>query len=226
MLSPTVRSLVFRACDGAPFAFVAGQYVDLYVPGASGLVYKRPYSIASAPTHEVPGRFEIAVTRVEGGPTSEALHLIPVGARVEADPPRGGFRLVPAAPEETRLLVAAGTGLAPLRAMLEVDLAKVEGPRVALLFGCRTEEHVLWREDLEAWGRARGRFSFEVTLSRLPADWPGRVGYVQRHAAAMAHDLGAVQAYVCGLSKMVDEVGRELAGVGVAEEKVHRETYD
>src|SRR2546429_4911772 len=83
MLSPSVRSLVFRCTDGEALAFHAGQYVDLFVPTAR-FVEKRPYSIASPPRpHERPGAFEIAVTRVEGGAASTAIHSMEIGTRVE-----------------------------------------------------------------------------------------------------------------------------------------------
>src|SRR5579872_6670514 len=76
LLSPSVRSLVLRTLDGGPIDYEAGQYIDVIVPTARGLAFRRSYSIASAPDAGRPGEIEIAVTRVPGGPTSEALHAL------------------------------------------------------------------------------------------------------------------------------------------------------
>src|SRR6516165_3794873 len=118
LLSPSVRSLVFRTVDGSAVGHVSGQYLDLIVPTPGGLAYKRSYSIASAPDAEHPDRFEIAVTRVEGGPTSGALHALPVGAVVELEGPTGSFVRRPPERQHPALFVATGTGLAPIRAIL------------------------------------------------------------------------------------------------------------
>jgi ferredoxin-NADP reductase len=185
-LSPSVRSLIFRTSDGAPLGHLAGQYIDVIVPTPRGLPFKRSYSIASAPDAAHPELFELAVTRVAGGPTSEALHALVPGARVEMESPRGTFvrgaeaRLAPA------LFVATGTGLAPIRAMLSEEVRTGEGRPLVLLFGCRTPHDLLW-----------------------------------------ADQLGAVQAYVCGLGAMVDEVVALLENTAaVPRASLHYEVYD
>ncbi len=124
MLSASVRSLVLRMTDGEPISFVPGQYVDRLVPTRSGLAYKRPYSIASPPDPGTrPGRVEVAVTRVAGGSTSEALHELPLGSRIELEGPAGVFVRRDASGDPL-LFVATGTGLAPIRAMLAGELAR------------------------------------------------------------------------------------------------------
>ena len=112
--------------------------MNLLVPTRGGLVMRRPYSVASAPDHAGPGRLDFAVTLVEGGPTSTALHALRPGASVEADGPnRGWLARRPDERELATLLVATGSGLAPFRAVLQDELARVDGPPIALLFGCR-----------------------------------------------------------------------------------------
>lgn len=226
-LSPSVRSLIFRTADGGPVGHLAGQYVDLVVPTARGIPFKRSYSIASAPDAARPDRFEIAVTRVEGGPTSEALHALAPGAVVELEGPTGVFLRPPEHRARPALFVATGTGLAPLRAMLAEDVALPEGPPLVLLFGCRTPADLLWADELHAWQASCPRFRLHVTLSRAPPEWRGLVGYVQRHAHGLAHALPGAHAYVCGLSAMVDDVVALLErDVGMPHADVHYEVYD
>jgi ferredoxin-NADP reductase len=233
-LSPSVRSLIFRTADGSAVGHLAGQYVDLVVPTARGIPFKRSYSIASAPDGHLardgrlaPDRFEIAVTRVEGGPTSEALHALAPGAVVELEGPLGVFLRPPEHRARPALFVATGTGLAPLRAMLAADVAVADGPPLELLFGCRTPADVLWADELHAWQASCPRFRLHVTLSRAPPDWRGLVGYVQRYAHALARALPHAHAYVCGLSAMVDDVAALLErDVGMPHADVHYEVYD
>jgi CDP-4-dehydro-6-deoxyglucose reductase len=227
MLSASVRSLVLRLADGEPISFVAGQYVDLLVPTQSGLMYRRPYSIASPPEPTTrPGRVEVAVTRVAGGSTSEALHELAVGARIALEGPAGVFVRRDASGDPL-LFVATGTGLAPIRAMLACELARESEREITLLFGCRSERDVLWGDELRSWSERRAGFRFEVSLSQGSPGWPGRRGYVQRHVRELAQPLGRGHAYVCGLSPMVDDVTRILeAQLSWPHERVHYEAYD
>ena len=80
MVSRSVRELSFERTDGSPLVFEAGQWVSLVLPQAD-MSLRRSYSIASAPRHS-PG-FEIAVTRVQGGPGSMYLHAMECGATLE-----------------------------------------------------------------------------------------------------------------------------------------------
>jgi ferredoxin-NADP reductase len=227
MLSPSVRSLRFRMTDDLPVGHVAGQYLDLVVPTARGLAFRRSYSIASAPDPVRPDVFEIAVTRVEGGPTSEALHGLSEGGVVEVEGPRGAFVRTGDDREHPALFVAAGTGLAPIRAMLTEDVSRSDGPPLVLLFGCRTPADVLWGDELLGWERSCKRFRLHVTLSRAPPGWAGLAGYVQLHAGSLGRALPGARAYVCGLSAMVDDVVARLE----RDERMPRaalryETYD
>ena len=226
MLSPSVRELAFAA-EGEPPRYRAGQSMNLLVPTARGLVMRRPYSVASAPGRAGPGQLEFAVTRVAGGPTSTALHELQPGAFVEAEGPNRGWlsrredeRAAPA------LLVATGSGLAPFRALLQEELAAREGPPIALLFGCRTEADILWRDELERWAAEVPRFSLTVTLSRPDRPWAGATGWVQRHVLAQAAALDPALVLLCGLSPMTDAVERELIAAGMPERAIRIEAYD
>jgi ferredoxin-NADP reductase len=226
-LSPSVRSLVFRTTDASPVGHVPGQYLSVLVPTATGLPYRRDYSIASAPDPAQPDRFELAVTRVDGGPTSEALHALSLGAQIEIEGPLGVFVRRPDERRFPALLVATGTGLAPIRAMLGDDVRDPAGPALVLLFGCRTPADILWAEELRTWERDVPRLRMHVTLSRSPPEWTGLTGYVQRHAHDLAAALPGVHAYVCGLSAMVEDVVRLLERqAGIPRDRLHYEVYD
>lgn len=226
-LSPSVIGLTLACADRQPLRFVPGQWVNLYVAsGPEGELEKRPYSLASAPDLARPERFELAVTLVEGGRVSSALHATRPGDTLHMDGPYGFFTREDHANEDA-LLVGTGTGVAPLRSMLQAALTVPSGPRLTLLFGCRTPADILYRSELEAFAEQHERFRFEPTLSRADAEWPGRRGYVQTHLDELIPELGRPHVYVCGLSNMVNAVRAALKdALGYHRKQIHTERYD
>lgn len=223
LAAPGVRLLTFATTDGEPYDHLAGQWVKLYLPGG----IDRDYSIASAPAARGPSRIELLVTRVEGGPGSTVLHEMRVGETLEALGPSGLFVREDEAASLPSLFVGTGSGVAPLRAMIEA--MSPESTDHVLLFGCRTEADLLFAHDFRARQAAVGsRFRFEPTLSRGEAGWSGRRGYVQTHLAEILPAMpAATHVYVCGLTKMIDDVRRTLKHeLGVDRRRVHSERYD
>jgi len=225
-LSPSVRALRFECVDGAALSYVPGQWLNFDVATEAG-VMRRAYSIASAPSLERPAQFEIAVTRVDtGSGASRVLHALALGARCEVDGPHGFFtrEQVRAQPA---LFVATGTGVCPFRAMLQDELRDSAGPRIELLFGCRSEADILFGDELRALARERERFSLHVTLSRGSAQWDGLRGYVQTHLTQLIDPSNKPHVYVCGLTKMVSEARRVLKEqLGYDRRMIHSERYD
>ena len=223
MLSPQVRQLVLERSD--PFAFDAGQWVSVHLSED----VKRSYSIASAPNGT--GRFEIAITRVEGGPGSTWLHTAPVGTELTVVGPQGFFTR-PAAKTGPSLFIGTGTGITPLRSMIHDALAQGDGRPLWLVFGVRTPADIIYRAELDGLAAKHPQLRTLYTLSRPDGSWTGRTGYVQTHVEGLWRELealgqGAPHAYICGLHRMVGTV-RDLLRkqLGVAREQVHSERYD
>jgi ferredoxin-NADP reductase len=231
LLTPSVRELVFARVDATPMTFQAGQWVNVVLPIASetGATIKRSYSIASAPDQSP--RFEIAVTRVEGGPASSWLHAVSPGVVLPFSGPQGFFTrpLDSAAPS---LMIATGTGVTPLRSMLRDALAGGSRQPIWLLLGVRREHDLLYASELRAAMDATDLVRFEATLSQPKEDWNGRRGYVQTHVRELWRALESVSsvrphAYICGLQRMVSSVREVLrTELGAAREQVHSERYD
>lgn len=219
-----MRALRWRLVDGAALTHRAGQWWNLTLPVGDEHL-RRAYSLATAPDPAQPSTFEIAVTRVDAGQASIVLHELQVGARVQGDGPHGFFTRE-ATRDQPALLVGTGTGVAPLRAMLEDEL-RHDGPALTLLFGCRTEGDILYREDFERWAAEHPRFRFEVTLSQGADGWAGRRGYVQAHLPELVEAMMRPHVYVCGLQKMIREVRRVLKqDLGYDRRMIHGERYD
>jgi CDP-4-dehydro-6-deoxyglucose reductase, E3 len=229
-LSPTVRELSFERLDGAPLTFEAGQWVTLVLPLPEGEV-RRAYSIASSPSGTP--RFDLAVTHVETGPGSTYLHQLEPGATLTAIGPQGFFtRPVDGALPSPALFVGTGTGVAPLLSMLRAALSRGSSPPLCLLFGVRSRQEILYREELEALAETHPHLRVEVTLSRPDAEWPARCGYVQLHVRELYESLAAKSqaaphTYVCGLERMVGAVRDVLRNqMGLPRQLVHSERYD
>ena len=225
-LSPSVRGLVFEPL-AAGFTYRAGQSVQLTVPTAAGLSMRRPYSLSSAPGSLDGGRFEIAVTRIENGPTSTALHALPVGSEIIAEGPHGGWLSLRTDERKLRtLLVATGSGLAPLRSLVQEQLQLARCVPLGLLIGCRTIDDILWRDELHSWTLEPACLHVEVTLSKPGPEWTGRAGYVQRHLHEVARRLVPELVLICGLSPIVDEVESRARRLGVSDDAIRTEVYD
>lgn len=230
MIAPNVRELAFERVDGSPFVFQAGQWVSLVLPLAEGEA-RRAYSIASPPDGSP--TFEIAVTKVTGGPGSTYLHELEVGSALRVIGPQGFFTR-PLDARQASLFVGTGTGITPLRSMIKDALAKGDTAPMILLVGVRTEEDRLYRDELEALAAAHAdQFRAIYTLSRASPSWSGKTGYVQTHVEGLWRELvdrsaGAPpHAYVCGLERMVGQV-RDLLRktLGADRKQVHSERYD
>jgi ferredoxin-NADP reductase len=226
MLSPNVRELVFERADAAPHAFDAGQWMSFVLPLATGEV-RRSYSIASPPRGTP--RFEIAVTRVQGGPGSSYLHELPIGTTLRAIGPQGFFTRAKGRGHPA-LFVATGTGVTPLRSMLHDAIGAGASEPLWLVFGVRHASDMLYAEELAALAKAHPKVRIEFTLSQPPAAWTGKKGYVQTHVRALWEDLAKVappHAYICGLQRMVGSV-RDLLrkDMNIPREQVHSERYD
>lgn len=206
-LSSVVRNLTFRALDAEPFRWEPGQYVELY----SGDSVAQPYSIASAPDPARPGVLELAVTELGQRLQEAGLERLVPGARFEMAGPFGGLTRA-GLEHRPALLVGTGTGIAPLRALLQEELRRSAGPPIALLHGARTEEDLLFEPELRAMAAGHPRFRYEPTLSRAAPGWRGRTGYVQAHLAPLLAELGDAVVFVCGAPAIVEEVTGLLAG--------------
>ncbi len=217
----------FRPDAGVP-AFVAGQYVPVALPTEDGPLI-RPYSIASAPRERE--MLELFVRRLDGGAFTARLWALEPGARLWIGPPRGLFLLTPA-DASRHLLIATGTGLAPMMAILAALADRPVRPHVTLIHGVSRVSELGYREELER-SSMRGSLDYRPTISRPPTTgdvgWDGAVGRVDRVlldllAAGTIDVLGSV-AYLCGNDGMIATVRELLVHAGMPETSIHSERF-
>lgn len=211
---------------GEPLDFTPGQYVLL--EDLAGERPPRSYSVANAPRED--GRISLLVTLIPNGLTSPWVHgelsvddqvLVtgPYGAFVEsatgADPGAGA----------PMLALGGGSGLAPLRALLEAALAAARRSSLELIFSARTEAEVLSRMQLERWAAANPRFSFTRTLTRGDGSEPPPHGRIPTFLADLHPDLSAHELFVAGNPGFVRDCVAAARALGAGHEPVHTEVF-
>ena len=215
--TPTIVELLLAPLDG-PLAYLPGQYVLL--EDRDGEVPPRSYSIANAPRDD--GRISLLVTRVAGGPTSGWVHeRLAVGDEVRVSGPYGTF--VDGAAARQALYLAAGSGLAPIRALLEAELATPRRPALTLVFSARSEADVIDGERFARWQRDEPRFRFLRTLTR-GAGPPPR-GRVPGLLAELVGRLDGHEAINAGAPGVVAACADAVERLGAPRAEIHTEVF-
>lgn len=195
------------------FSFAAGQFNMLYAFGVGEV----PISISGDPVSPLP---LIHTTRAVGLVT-EALRRLKKGDLIGVRGPFGSSWPVTPARGSDVVFVAGGIGLAPLRpALYHVLRYREEYGQIALLYGTRTPNDMLFTKELEHW---RSRFDMEVgiTVDRATGSWRGNVGVVTRLISKAPFDPHNTVAMVCGPEIMMRYTVMELTKRGVSEDSVY-----
>ena len=204
-----------------PIQYRAGQFTELSIASLPGL--RRSYSFASPTSDD--GMVSFFVRKVPGGRFSSRINDHDIcGERVTLTTPSGEFWLRPA--DAPLLLVAGGSGLAPILALLEDALVRGVQRSVTLLFGARTERDLYALEQIDAIAaRWQGGFRFVPVLSEAApeASWRGARGLVTEQIAQQL-ERGA-HAYLCGPPGMIDSAVAVLRAQGVVAQHIHADRF-
>ena len=204
----------------------AGQHVDVRLTAEDGYQAQRSYSIASAPES---GRVELLVERLDDGEVSPYLtDEIRVGDGLELRGPIGGWFAWEAMDGGPLLLVAGGSGIAPLMAMIRHRQATVNGTPVRLLYSSRSYEEISFREELEALAAEDTSLEIIHTLTRSAP--PGWKGYDRRIDEGMLGEVAFSPderplAFVCGPTPLVETVATDLVEFGHEPARVKTERF-
>lgn len=189
-----------------PFAFNAGQYIDILLKND----HIRSYSIASNPSR--PGLLELHIRRREGGLFSGMLFgdnpVIKTGTVMRLRAPLGNFTLCKNS-RAPLLLLATGTGFAPIKSILQ-HLCENDAERsVHIYWGARHEEDLYQLDMAESLASQLPNSRFTPILSRPRPDWKGKQGYIQTHILSDYPDLTGYEVYACGSPAMIEAVQQQ-----------------
>jgi ferredoxin-NADP reductase len=222
--TPRVRTLVLDVPDWDGHR--AGQHVDVRLTADDGYQAQRSYSIASGPRDRY---VSLTVERLDDGEVSPYLvGDLRAGDKLELRGPIGGYFVWEPRRTEPLLLLAGGTGIAPLMSMLRHRGSHASGPNARLLFSSRTWDDVIYRDELERLAALPGGPEVVHTLTR--GHPPGWSGYTRRVDAAMLADVAWEPsidpiAFVCGPTPFVEAVASALVILGYPPQSVKTERF-
>jgi ferredoxin-NADP reductase len=211
-----------------PFAFLAGQHVDVRLTAPDGYQVQRSYSIASAP--EIPALLELAIERLDDGEVSPFFHdVAAVGDEIELRGPFGGYFIWSTQDGGPVILAGGGSGIVPLMSIVRHRFERQSRTPMALLFSARTWDDVIYREELLALADRKDGFELVIALTR---DTARRAGdYARRVDVEMARDTLArlpdipKHAYLCGSNPFVESAAQSLLDAKVPTERIRIERY-
>ncbi len=213
--TPTARTLVFDV-PGWP-GHLPGQHVDVRLTAADGYTAQRSYSLASAADGE---SIELTVQRVAEGEVSPYLAgVLAAGDAVELRGPVGGWFVWRPAETAPVLLVAGGSGIVPLMAMIRTRRALGSRVPFRLIYSARTPEDVIYAAELR---RPSGGLDVSYVFTRTSP--PRRIGVVDVNTHGWPADFEP-ECFVCGPTGFVETVADILVALGHEPRRVKTERF-
>lgn len=194
-------------------AFQPGQFNMLYAGGVGEV----PISMSGDPARD-----DVFVHTIRNvGAVSRALTEIKRNGVVGVRGPFGTGWPVDQAVGKDVLVVAGGIGLAPLRPVIYALINRREAfGRIALVYGARSPQDLLFRRELDAWNAVQG-FQVSITVDRATRDWTGNVGFVTNLLGQADIDPADTIAMLCGPEVMMQFTAGALSGRGIGADQVY-----
>jgi CDP-4-dehydro-6-deoxyglucose reductase len=217
----TVR-VGLEVVDGEPFRFEPGQFVGIEAH-FEGLGYRRsPYCILSAPSTEPV--FDLLVRVVPQGPLSQRMAALPPGEEVTFRGPTGRS-MVPRDDRRDLVLLATGTGVAPVYSLTRQLLESGYPKSILLWWGLRLPEDVCLTEELDDLASAHTNFHYGISLSQPSRGWTGLRGRLGESVPPLLSTLGGKRFYLVGNGAMLEEMALALSDLGVDQKYIYKEPF-
>lgn len=219
--TPRARTLVLDVAEWPGHR--AGQHVDVRLTAEDGYQVERSYSIASAPEAAT---LALTVEVIDDGEVSPYLgEEVRGGDQFEVRGPIGGHFSWTVGDGGPLLLVAGGSGIVPLMSMLRHRAAQGSEVETRLLVSARSEEDLLYRDELAALEPAAG---LAVSTTYTRAAPPGWTGFQRRVDAPMLAEVDPgpeARCFVCGPTPFVERVTQLLVAAGHEYHRIHAERF-
>ena len=199
-LAPDVIEIHLRLPANETLPFLAGQYIDFLLKDGK----KRSYSLANAPQDGA--LLELHIRHVPGGLfTTQVFSTLKVRDILRINGPHGGFYLREDS-AKPMILLAGGTGFAPIKAIVEQAIAEKCTRPIHIYWGAKARIDLYQHSLPEKWVAEHSNISYTPVLSEPAADddWNGRTGFVHRAVVDDFPDLSSYQIYACGSPVMID----------------------
>ncbi len=217
-LSADVVHLTLELPQAETLDYRPGQYLKIF----TGDGIARSFSMASVPRDRT---VDLHVRRIPGGYfTERLLASLRSDDRLDVELPLGGFYF---RKDDYRplVMVATGTGLAPIKSILESLMDDPDCPPVSLYWGMRTAADLYMHEQIQAWGARLYDFQYVPVLSRADEAWSGRRGHVQHAVAADLPDLSEHAIYLCGSPDMIRDARETFLALGASGAHIYADSF-
>jgi len=221
-LSHDVMALFLKLPSSERLQFMAGQYVEFLLKDGK----RRAFSLANAPHAD--SLLEIHLRLIPGGQFTEyVFNEMPDKAILRIEAPFGSF-YYRSDSEKPMVMVAGGTGFAPIKAIIEHMIHNDIKRKVTLYWGARALEDLYMPALPQAWAEAYANIEFIPVLSdALPEDnWQGRSGLVHQAVLDDFSDLSDVEVYCCGAPAMVEVAHASFAQAGLPEGAFYSDAFN
>jgi naphthalene 1,2-dioxygenase ferredoxin reductase component len=212
-----IRIVRLELAPGERFEFLAGQYAAL----GFGQLPPRDYSMASRPDEPM---LEFHIRDMGVGPSAYVAGRLAIGETVTIDGPFGDGYLR-TEHEGPILVIAGGSGLAPMKSVVETALAVGMRQPIRFYFGVREEGDLYLESHFAALAARHPNLSFTPVLSSASAGTSRRTGYVAECALADIADLSGFKAYLAGPPVMVEAATRGLLVRGLRLADIHADPF-
>ena len=203
-------------------AFKAGQFIEFILRDRS----RRAFSIANSPSNDE--TIELHLRHVEGGVfTEHVFNEMKEKAILRFEGPFGSFQISDSS-NRPLILIAGGTGFAPIKAMVEQLIEESDTRPIELYWGARAKAD-LYRNDLpERWAFQHEHINYTPVLSEPNEsdDWQGRTGFVHAEVMNDFADLSGFDVYVAGPPPMVDAVKENFIKQGLKDEQLFTDSFE
>ena len=219
-----VKTLTLTLPDWSPHR--PGQHYDIRLTAQDGYSAQRSYSIASEPERR--SEIDLTVERIADGEVSPFLHdSVAPGDRLEVRGPIGGYFVWEASTGGPLLLVAGGSGIVPLMAMLRHRAASRAKVAARLLYSSRAFDDVIYRQELDTLAKSDGLEVFHTLTRSQPPGWPGYARRIdEKMLGEVSRPLGSdALAYICGPTALVEVAANGLVRGGVPAERIRTERF-
>lgn len=216
-VTPEVTHLTLEVEAAGSLTYLPGQYTNVVLDDGE----IRSFSMASAPRERL---IDFHIRRQEGGRfTDRGIAAARTGDTLEVEIPRGSF-VYRKEDDRPLLMVATGTGIAPIKAILEGLMDDPDSPPVSLYWGARTATDLYLHDDISAWQQRLCDFNYVPVLSRANAP-ACRGGYVQDAVVADLDDLSEHAIYLCGSPMMIAGAMQTFLDRGAVRERIYTEGF-
>ena len=208
--------------------FKAGQHYDVRLTAPDGYQAQRSYSLASSPGNT--NLIEIAIELIDDGEVSSYFHdSVEPGEMIEVRGPIGGHFTWEPSHTKSSIFVAGGSGIAPIISMLRHRFTVNNNSPALLLFSVRTEDDILYREELERMSDNDPSLHVVTTVTRgTSKDWIGNTRRIDQgmiDSALVNTGVKPESAYVCGGSGFVESIADILLDTGLDFNQIHIERF-